>query len=113
MTASGVPFPMGRAEDEGHLGRSFVAAPGSAVRSTMAQSRGLEASLTEIASNLKAVEELLTTLPPHARLAEPHVQELRETRAMVMALTVSRAQEGEGGITEGWDVPQTERHPGG
>ena len=93
MTGSGVLIPMGRAAEEGCLGRFFVAAPGSAVVSTVAQSRSLEASLTEIASNLKAVEERLTALAPHTRLAEPHVQELREIRALVMALTVSRAQE--------------------
>ena len=49
--------------------------------------------LVGIVRSLEVVEERLTALAPHTRLAEPHVQELREIRALVMALTVSRAQE--------------------
>ncbi len=86
MTASGVLIPMGRAEDEGRLGRFLVVAPGSAVVSTVAQSRSLEASLTEIASNLQAAEERLAALTPQTRRAEQHVRELREMRRLVAVL---------------------------
>ena len=86
MTASGVLFPMGRAEDEGRLGRFLVVAPGSTVVSTVAQSRSLETSLTEIARNLKAAEERLAALTPQTRRAEQRVRELREMRRLVAAL---------------------------
>ena len=52
-----------------------------------------QAILVGIARSLEVVEERLTALAPHARLAEPHVQELREIRALILVLTVSREQE--------------------
>ena len=86
MTASGVLIPMGRAGEEGHLGRLLVVAPGSTVVSTVAHSRSLEVSLTEIASNLRAAEERLAALTPQTHRAEQHVRELREMRRLVAAL---------------------------
>ena len=86
MTASGVLIPVGRAEAEGHLGRFFVVAPGSAVVSTVAHSRSLEASLTELASNLQAAEERLAALAPQTRRDEQHLRELREMRRLVTAI---------------------------
>jgi hypothetical protein len=86
MTASGVLFPMGSAEDEGRMGRFLVVAPGSTVVSTVADSRSLEASLTEIASNLEAAEERLAAAAPSTHLAGPQVQELHEIWLLVAAL---------------------------
>ena len=86
MTAYGVLFPLGSAEEEGHMGRYLVVAPGSTVISTVAQSRGLEASLTGIARNLEAAEVRLAAAAPSTHLAGPHVRELREIRGLVAAL---------------------------
>ena len=86
MTASGVLFPIGSKEDEGCLGRFLVVAPGSAVVSKVAQSRGLESCLTEIASNLEAAEERLAAATPSTHLAGPQVQELHEIWLLVAAL---------------------------
>jgi hypothetical protein len=48
-----------------------------------------EPSLVGIARSLKAAQERLAALAPHTRLAEPHVQELREIRRLVAALRVT------------------------
>ena len=64
----------------------MVVAPGSTVVSTVAQSRGLEASLTGIARNLEAAEARLEVAAPSTHLADPHVRELREIRGLVAAL---------------------------
>jgi hypothetical protein len=90
MTASGVLFPIGSAEHEGHMGRFLVVAPGSTVVSTVAHSRSLESCLTEIASNLEAAEERLGAPASSTDLAGPQVQELHEMWLLVAALmTVS------------------------
>ena len=90
MTASGVLLPIGSAEDEGGLGRYLVVAPESTVVSAVAQSRSLEASLTEIASNLKAAEERLAAAASTTDLARAHGEDLHEIWLLVAALmTVS------------------------
>jgi hypothetical protein len=86
MTASGVLFPIGGAEDEGCLGRYLVVAPGSTVISTVAQSRSLEVSLAGIASNLEAAEERLAAAASSTDVAGPHVRELHEIWLLVAAL---------------------------
>jgi hypothetical protein len=86
MTASEVLFSMGTAEDEGRLGRYLVVAPASVVVSTVAHSRSLESSLTEIASNLEAAEERLAAAAPSPHQSGPQVQELHEIRLLVAAL---------------------------
>ena len=48
-----------------------------------------EPSLVEITRSLKAAEERLAALASHTRLAEPHVQELREIRRLVTALSAT------------------------
>ena len=88
MTASGVLFPIGSKEDEGRLGRFLVVAPGSAVVSKVAQSRGLESCLTEIAKNLEGAEEHLAATASTMDLAAAHGQELHEIWLLVAALTV-------------------------
>ena len=89
MTASGVLFPIGSAEDEGFVGRYLVVAPGSTVISTVAQSRSLEVSLAGIASNLEAAEERLAAAASSTDLAGSHVQELHEIWLLVAALMMA------------------------
>ena len=86
MTGSGVLFALGGNKDEGGLARYLVVGPGAAVVSTLAHSRDLEASLTEIANHLEAAEahsaEAASTTDP----AAAHGQELREFWLLVAAL---------------------------
>jgi hypothetical protein len=86
MTASGVLFPLGGKEDEGGLARFLMVAPGAAVVSTMAHSRDLEASLTEIANNLEAAEAHLAAAASTTDSAAAQGQELHEIWLLVAAL---------------------------
>lgn len=86
MTASGVLFPLGGKEDEGGLARYLVVAPGATVVSTLAQSRDLEASLTEIANHLEAAEAHLAAAASTTDPAAAHGQELHEIWLLVAAL---------------------------
>ena len=86
MSASGVLFPLGGKEDEGGLARFLVVAPGATVVSTLAHSRDLEASLTEIANHLQAAEERVAADASTTDPAAAHGQELHEIWLLVAAL---------------------------
>jgi hypothetical protein len=86
MTGSGVLFPLGGNEDEGGLARFLVVAPGATVVSTLAHSRDLEASLTDIANHLEAAEAHSAAAASTTDPAAAHGQELHEMWLLVAAV---------------------------
>jgi len=66
--------------------RQMAGVPGSLVVSTAAATHTFELSLVEITRSLEAAEWRLAALVPYTRLAESHLQELRETRLLVEAV---------------------------
>ena len=81
--------------------QSSVVAPGPRMGSRGRPASSGEPSLIAIASSLEAAEKTLVALAPHTRLAEPHVQELREIRLQIAAL-LSHPESA---------APGEERHP--